>query len=176
MNLSPTRLAAVPSLKRVPADDLATFANAVYGRTLARGEVLYRAGDVGTDACIVLSGRLSVTIGEGELVRVVGDLWPGDLVGEAAWFEPGATRNATVTATIDSECAVIERDAYAHLADNLAIVALERTLLGLMAKRIRAANNRLGVTVRPIPPAVAPTASTTGGTFRDALMRLLGAT
>ena len=139
--------------------------------------MLFRAGERGTEACLLLSGRLAVEVGEPPATRNVGDLWPGDLVGEAAWIEPDARRNATVVAVMDSECAVIDREAYVRLADNRAMVALEGVLLGLMARRIRAANLRLSNTwtappARPEPARAAEPAPESG--IAHAFLRLLG--
>lgn len=68
-------------------------------RTLRRGDVLMRQGDVADALYVVLSGRCAVTLeGRSDPVSEIG---PGQPVGEIA-FLTGGTRTATVTAMRDS--------------------------------------------------------------------------
>lgn len=173
MSLHPSRLTALPAFKGVPMADLTELCRYVYGRHVLRGEVLYEEDAPATDACLLLSGRLSVRLADG---KVVGDLWPGELVGDAALFDTQGRRNATVFAVMDSECAVIEPQLFALLPHNRAVVAIEEHLLASMARRIRAANARLEQTWRPEAPeepkAGAAEPKKTG--LRDTILRILG--
>lgn len=174
MSLHPSRLTVLPAFKGVPMADLTELCRYVYGRHLLRGEVLYEEDAPATDACLLLSGRLSVRLGDG---KVVGDLWPGELVGDAALFDTQGRRNATVFAVMDSECAVIEPQLFALLPHNRAVVAIEEHLLASMARRIRAANARLEQTWRPeAPEAPNPGAAAEPkkAGLRDTILRILG--
>lgn len=174
MSLHPSRLTALPAFKGVPMADLTELCRYVYRRHLLRGEVLYEEDAPATDACILISGRLSVRLRDG---KVVGDLWPGEFVGDAALFGTQGRRNATVSSVMDSECAVIEPQLFALLPHNRAVVAIEEHLLASMARRIRAANARLEHTWRP--EAAEPASATAAGEpkkagLRNTILRILG--
>jgi CRP-like cAMP-binding protein len=82
-------------------DDAAGLINAAASRRLVPGQVLIRAGDSGNDVFVVTAGRLAVSRHEdGEEVHV-GDVLPGECVGEMALLRD-APRTATVTAIEDS--------------------------------------------------------------------------
>ena len=83
-------------------------------RKLAPGEILFRQGDPGDAAYVVLEGGLEVWIDIGaERVRMA-LLDPLELVGEIAVFS-GQPRIATVTAATDAIVLVIARDALLDL-------------------------------------------------------------
>lgn len=154
MNLGAQRLVELPVFKNVPEPDLAALARFLLFAELPAGTVLYREGEPAKDAAIILAGRLAVSVGEG---RAVGDVWPGDVIGEAGLFGPAGARSATVTAVMPTRLAVLTMDAVAALPENRALMALEQKLLNHMAKRIRSANARLA-TAEHTSSAVSPPA------------------
>lgn len=120
-------------------------------RQLARGETLYRQGEPGHGMHILLTGRLSVFVsdGSGAENRHVGDLGPGDVVGEIALFT-GGQRGATVVARRDSTLAFISQDRFESV--NQRHPQVSRTLAGFIIQRLartqqrnRAEENRLGL-------------------------------
>ena len=79
-------------------------------RSLAAGEVLFRQGDPGDAAYVLLEGALEICVDIGTEKVCMAVLEPPQLVGEIAVFadEP---RIATVNARVDTAVLVIERDA-----------------------------------------------------------------
>lgn len=99
--------------------------------SIARGEVLVREGDPGGDVFILVDGRLRAT-SQSAGGRALGDLVPGDVVGETQLFT-GGRRNATVVALRNSVLGRLPRarleEAIRRLPDlglRLASVAVER--------------------------------------------------
>lgn len=85
-------------VKGLSEDILETLANDLEWVDLAAGENLFRQGDPGDSAYVVIDGRLEVAIVQGDgRERFVGEVDPGQLVGEMGVFT-GATRGASVYA------------------------------------------------------------------------------
>jgi lysophospholipid hydrolase len=77
--------------------------------TLYGGEVLFRQGEPGDFLCIVISGRVRIVISTGQAQEmVVGELGPGELVGEMAVVS-NQPRTATVDAVRDSQLAKLSK-------------------------------------------------------------------
>lgn len=105
------------------------------------GTELFREGDPGDAAYLVLTGRLRATVGSDGTPRTLGTLGPGSLLGEAALVD-GGQRTATVTADRDSQLARLDRDTLEgalrdHPRAGLAIArqAVERSLGGEPQRR-----------------------------------------
>lgn len=78
-------LSRQPLLGLMERDALRLLAFAAETRTLRAGDVLFRSGDVGDGALLVLSGAIALTTGEdGQPAREIAG--PGALVGELALF------------------------------------------------------------------------------------------
>jgi predicted acylesterase/phospholipase RssA/CRP-like cAMP-binding protein len=99
--------------------------------SVARGDFLVREGDPGGDVFILVDGRLRA-VSHGAGARALGDLVPGDVVGETQLFT-GGRRNASVVALRNSVLARLPRarleEAIRRLPDlglRLASVAVER--------------------------------------------------
>jgi len=104
-------------------------------RYVGAGEVIVREGEPGGEAFILLSGLCHASV-QGEVVNTVR---PGELFGEIACLE-GATRTATVRATVDSEMLEISgEDLRGELQRSPSI--LERVLRAL-AHRVRDISRR----------------------------------
>ena len=80
------------------------IAEVVSIETIHSGETLVTEGSVGTDLYFVRQGNFLVTVLDGETPTKVGQLGPGDVIGEAQMIA-GGRRTATVTAM--EECVVI---------------------------------------------------------------------
>ena len=81
----------------------------VYGaeeRVLEPGDVLFREGDVGTEAFQILSGRVSVHLDGPDGATEIAQRTVGDLIGEMAVVS-GAPRSATVTALEPTRVSVV---------------------------------------------------------------------
>ena len=120
---------------------------------LAPGDVLFREGDVGDSAYVVLHGRLQVVSGHGDDERVIGELGRGEVAGEMAVLDD-ELHTATAFAVRETYLArfppaaievLVERFPRAVL--HVARTALRRARQGRPARR---AEEQLSITVVPL--------------------------
>jgi CRP-like cAMP-binding protein len=131
-------------LRDVPADAIAELVQITSVARFGVNEAVFRQGEaVGSVAWLLLSGRMSVRVATGPQQRIMTDVWPGEIVGEAALYAKGPTRSATVLTTAPAVALTIPRSALFDHPDQPALIALEMHLLETMAKRLRSTNNVL---------------------------------
>jgi CRP-like cAMP-binding protein len=109
-------LSGVPLLAGVPETALARLAARSEMRHFHAGERLVSELEPGEEALIVLEGRGHVTVGglSDEPAVEVGEVGPGDCVGEMALFT-GELRSATVVAKTAVTALVLPRDRFEQL-------------------------------------------------------------
>ena len=107
------------------------------------GSTIFEQGAVSDVALLLVSGSLGVEVESGGERRAVGTVNPGEIVGETALFTRGGTRSATVRASEQSQCLLLNWDVLERGSNNPAIVAVERHLLGTLARRIRRTNREI---------------------------------
>ena len=100
----------------------------------AAGEVVFREGEPGDRALLVVAGRLRATL-QG---RPLGDTVPGEVVGETAIFVSAGQRSATVTAVEPTTCLSLGREVFRNNPTNPALMALEAHLCHLVCARVAA--------------------------------------
>jgi len=137
------------------------------------GSTIFEQGAVSDVALLLVNGSLGVEVESGGERRSVGKVNPGEIVGETALFTRGGTRSATVRASEQSQCLLLNWDVLERGANNPAIVAVERHLLGTLARRIRRTNLEITALWKESTEA-APAASSSGGLV-DKLKSLFGA-
>jgi len=107
--------------------------------TLPRGSLLFRQGDPNTGLYVLLSGRLQASVRQdsGE-VRVVGEIVPGETVGEMALFT-GEPRSAEVSAVRDSELVKLSPESFRRLAAAYpqAVMEISRIVIERLRRNIR---------------------------------------
>ena len=135
--------------------------------------VVFRQGDRADVAVLVVDGRLEATVEAGGKVRRVGEIGPGEVVGEQALFHPGARRNATVSALQPSRGLIISHELLENAADNQAVVALETYLMGSLARRIRSTNRTLRQAWKEASPKTSVAAAAAGSSSLLANLRRL---
>lgn len=133
----------------------------IQARRFAGGGLLMAQGAASDGAYVITEGRVAVTTrlpGGGE--TLVGELGPGDLLGEMALLLRGGKRSATARAVGDVEALFIDRrhfDASVHLLRPSSLKLLRR--LGLIsAARLRSVHARLRdfVAAHPAPDLFRP--------------------
>lgn len=97
------------------------------------GKVLMKEGELGRELLIVLTGRASVTR-EG---RQLGEIGPGDAVGEMALIDHGP-RTATVVATEPMELLTVSGRMFDHMKE--VVPGLTDSLLRTAVRRLREAD------------------------------------
>jgi NTE family protein len=80
----------------------------------ARGTHIIREGALAGDIYLAISGRLQIVAGKGENKRIVGDIPPGELIGEMAFFT-GEPRSADVYALRDSVLLKLKKPVFDEL-------------------------------------------------------------
>ncbi len=124
----------------IPAAELAELERLGHKLHFGGGQHVFREGEPADHALLLLDGRLSVAVRTAAGPRSVGDVWPGEVVGETALFNPRSTRNATVTAVVASTCLVVDEPLLGAARGSRALAAAQNHLLSTMAKRIRSTN------------------------------------
>ncbi len=107
------------------------------------GATVFEQGKTSDVALLLIEGRLEVEVESSGKVRQVGQIRPGEIVGEQALFSRGGERSATVRAGSPSKCLLLSNETMERAHSNPAIVAIERHLLATLARRIRRTNQEI---------------------------------
>jgi len=129
--------------KKVPKSDLARLTELSTASNYGIGDCICRQGEQATNAMLLVSGRLEVSIQTDSSVKHIGVIHPGEIFGEQGLFHSKGKRNATVLANRPSQCLTLTPDIMRLSHDNEAIGALERHLIATMARRIRSTNKAI---------------------------------
>lgn len=136
------------------------------------GAVVFSQGDPADSALLVVEGRLIASVQGSDGEKIVGDSKSGEIVGETALFARDMKRGATVIAAEPSRCLLLDRGLMTNTRDNEALAAIERHLLGTMARRIRKTNQTMQMVWKEMGP-VEPTAPVNVPGIREKLANLL---
>ncbi len=90
------------------------------------GSTVFQQGSEVDVALLLVKGKLEVEVHTDGVGRTVGQVHPGEIVGEQALFSRGGARSATVLASEESQALIINWDLLERGADNPAVVAIER--------------------------------------------------
>jgi len=104
------------------------------------GVTIFNQGDESDVALLLVEGKLGVEVSSAGKYRDVGQVNMGEIVGETALFARTGKRSATVRALEQSQCLLINPELLINAAKNPAVIAIERHLLGTLARRIRRTN------------------------------------
>lgn len=142
------------------------------------GSRIFSQGDVARHALMVIDGRLEASVQAGGRNRKLGEIGPGEVIGEAGIFSPGAIRTANVTTILPSRCIVITSELLVDAGENPAVMALETYLLGTLARRIRSSNVALMQAWKEVSPtsSVIETHAPTAASFLAKVRKLFGGT
>ena len=143
--------------KSVPRQALVELCGLAPPVRFAQGATLFRQGDPADVALLLVEGRLVVSVRVQAVVRQVGDVRPGEIVGETALFQQQGRRSATVVASEPSVALQISWYLLERARGNPAVVALEQHLLGALVRRIRKTNQAIQSEWRHLVPTAAPT-------------------
>jgi small-conductance mechanosensitive channel/CRP-like cAMP-binding protein len=105
-------------------DDRQHLTDRMHHAVFGRGETIMRYGEPGDSLYVLRVGEVSVRLVADGLEREVARLQGGDFFGEMSLMT-GAPRNATVVATKDAECYVIDRAAMEKILRDNATLAGE---------------------------------------------------
>ena len=102
--------------------------------SLAEGERVFSAGDIGTEMFIVRSGSVDLMVGD----NVVETVEEGGVFGEMALIDP-APRSASAVAAADCTLARVNAYTFHQLVQRVPVLALE--VMKVMARRLRRSND-----------------------------------
>ena len=129
-------LKSTPLFSKVAAEDLATLARHAEERSYPAGTRIVTEGEPGDEFYLIVSGSAEVLRG----TQTIAKLGPGDAFGELAVLDAGP-RNATVTATSDTETLAISSEEFYEILYEQAEIA--EGVIRMLVKRIREAEARL---------------------------------
>ncbi len=134
----------------LPPADLDALAALFEEKPVSRGTCLFSEGDAATQVFVLLAGRLRVSVGSYDTTRVIGEIGPGETVGEVGAVT-GRPRSATVEAVKESLLAVCSREKFMGLAEQRPQLLMR--LIGIVADRARQAErlpSTLTITIVPL--------------------------
>jgi len=105
------------------------------------GTVVFKQGTQADHALLVLDGRLKAWAEEGARSQPVSDVFPGELVGEAALFGRHSVRTVTLKAWAPTETLRLTAADLDALSGSPAVAALQRHMLQTLARRLRTTNH-----------------------------------
>ena len=104
------------------------------------GVSIFEQAEESDVALLLVEGKLGVEIYSASQRREIGQINMGEIVGETALFAREGKRSASVRALEPSQCLLINQELLLNAAKNPAVIAIEKHLLGTLARRIRRTN------------------------------------
>ena len=147
--LGTTSLRDLPLLRDLPTDELDRLWRAGRPCEVQKGAALVRQGEPALHLHLVVRGRFKAWVEEsGREPSPVSDVFPGELVGDAALFrgprgEPPPVRTATLIAWEPSLSLAFEPEALAELRETAALMRLQQVALMALARRVRTTEHAL---------------------------------
>ncbi len=109
-------------------------------KSVKSGEVIVTEGTIQPFIFILKTGKLTVVKSKGRDVKIIGEVLPGEFVGEMAYLGEEKIHQASVIAITDSEIIEIPSDSFLKvLADNPVWL---KALLRSFVLRLEASNNQ----------------------------------
>jgi len=138
-----SRFKALAAQFRSPADISVLLQNCTLSRVPAGTRIITHRGSV-SSLYLVWSGLLAANIEEGDVKLELGDIRPGQWVGEVTLIDPGPA-NASVSAVQDSELIMLSHEVFNRLQKTHPAVAgaLLRALCLNITERLRPTGERV---------------------------------
>src|SRR5690625_1262990 len=110
-------LAAIDLFSPLTDDEVQQVAQALQTTFYLKGAALTRQGSIGETLFIVVSGEVDVWLEEASQRHRVAVVGSGEVLGEMSLLT-GEPRRATLTASTDVECYLLDRELFQHLVTN----------------------------------------------------------
>jgi NTE family protein len=123
----------------LPLHVLRDLADELQDHFVAGGEILFHQGDSGDALYLVVSGRLHILRETADGISVIGELGPGETVGEIAILG-GERRLATAIAVRDTQLAALSKEGFHRILEKYPLVAapfFARQLVAIASRPIR---------------------------------------
>ena len=136
----------IPFLSRLSVAQLDGLGLMLEAHRYDENQAVYKEGQLGDSMLMVVTGRLSVRVKSSTSTQEVevAAVYPGEVVGEGALFDPGP-RSATVVATKVTQVLELTRGTLRTLVDSAPdiAVAVVGATIQMLARRIRDTNGRI---------------------------------
>src|SRR5882762_345946 len=113
-----------------------------FGRRFSSGQVIFREGDLGTEAFLLQEGRVRLIKRVRAVERSLMVLRPGDLFGESAFLQ-GAPRSSTAIALSDGAALALDNATFQNLLENNRSVASR--MVQQLVRRLRDAEDQIEI-------------------------------
>jgi CRP/FNR family cyclic AMP-dependent transcriptional regulator len=172
MACDPNSLRNVPLFALLDDDELAVLAAQVDLKNFAPRQRIYKMGETGGRAYVLMSGRVSVTtVDEDQQEVVVSEPAPGELFGSASMFE-SSPHQTTATALDETVCIEVDRDDITVLLQRKPHAGLD--ILTAFARELHSAHQLVRARSLRNPNEVIEEESTFGERLADAVARFGG--
>ncbi len=111
-----------------------------FGKTIPKGTVLFREGDIGQEMFIIQSGRVKISKNVRNIEKTLSVIGKGEFFGEMAILND-KPRSATAEVVDDSEILVIDRNTFETMIKGNAEIALR--IIKKLAQRLQEADNQI---------------------------------
>jgi CRP/FNR family transcriptional regulator, cyclic AMP receptor protein len=172
MSCSPQILKAVPLFALLDDEELAVLAGQVEVRKFTARQRIYKMGDDGNRAYVVLSGSVRVTtIDEDQQEVLVDEPGSGDFFGFASMIDQTPHQTAAV-AIEDTECVEVDRSDISILLQRKPMAGMD--LLTVLGRQFHAAQKLVRVRSNRNPNEVIEEEATFGDRIADEVARFGG--
>jgi len=172
MECKPELLKDIPLFSLLDDEEAAVLASQVELRTFAPRERIYKAGDAGAQAYVVISGRVTVfTVDQDQQEVVIDEPGGGDFFGFASMLEQ-TPHQTSAMAIEESVCLEVSRDDIAVLLSRKPMAGMD--LLTTLGRQVHAAQGLVRVRASRNPNDLIEKEATTGERIADHVARFGG--
>jgi CRP/FNR family cyclic AMP-dependent transcriptional regulator len=172
MSCKPEVLKGIPLFALLDDDEAAVLAGQVDLKTFAPRERIYKSGDLGFTAYVMISGKVRVTtIDEDQQEVVVDEPGPGDFFGFAAMLDQTPHRT-TAIAIEETNCLEVSRDDITILIERKPHSGMD--LLTTLGRQFHAAQELVRTRANRNPNEVIEEQATVGENVADGVARFGG--
>jgi len=172
MECKPELLKDIPLFSLLDDEEAAVLASQVELRTFAPRERIYKAGDSGAQAYVVISGKVTVfTVDQDQQEVVIDEPGGGDFFGFASMLEQ-TPHQTSAMAIEESVCLEVSRDDIAVLLSRKPMAGMD--LLTTLGRQVHAAQGLVRVRASRNPNDLIEKEATTGERIADHVARFGG--
>ncbi len=121
-------------------DELGQLAGILEEEEFDEGEILFRKGDLGNAAYLVLSGQVEITLPQGRREEILAVMKPGDFFGEMALLD-GGTRSAGARCSSAARLYRLNRRDFLRVLNRHPSISLG--IISIFSERLRNGNRQL---------------------------------
>ena len=121
-------------------DELGQIAHILEEEDFDEGEILFRKGDMGNTAYLMLSGKVEITLPQGRREEVLAVMEQGNFFGEMALLD-GGTRSAGARCAVPARLYVLDRRDFLRVLNRYPSISLG--IISIFSARLRKGNRQL---------------------------------